>query len=192
MLQIKSDGRTCMKYTRRGVERSRLVILVSYCILCQSIRARGTVLRFSAVVSPIVKFLMEKNINIIQMPCPEMTYQGIVRSAAKKDVYDNAEFRGICREHALQIRRLLQELRRAGFQIIAILGIENSPTCGVNFVFREGKGRVHESGVFFEELKKSLEEHNIVNVPFIGVKIFAIEQSLLELQKFVGRNAFID
>lgn len=170
------------------VKRSKKIIFVSYCILCQSIRAQGVSIRFPAVVSPIIDFLMENHINIVQMPCPELHYDGVIREAVRKDAYDNPKFRRICKKYAKQVLDTMQILREAGYKIMGILGIENSPTCGVKFVFRAGKGRVHESGVFIEELQRLLSNRKLENIPFLGIQTFNIQKSVSDLKKLIYKQ----
>lgn len=170
---------------KESVRRSKKVIFLSHCILFQSIRAHGVSIKFSAVVRPIVELLMENNINLIQMPCPEIPYDGVIRKAVRKDVYDNPKFRKICSRYARQVVNLMRDLSDAGFKIVGILGVENSPTCGVRFVFRERKGRVNEPGIFIEELQRLLLAENFKHIPFLGIKTYNIEKSLLELRDII-------
>ena len=171
------------------VKRSKKVVFVSFCILSQSVRAKGVSIRFSAVVDPIVKLLMENNVNIVQMPCPELCYEGVLREAVRKDSYDNPEFRSICKEHANETIKTLHTMLKGGFQIIGILGVENSPTCGVNFVFRDGKGRVRESGIFIEELQQLLMPLEIKSIPIIGIQVYNIKNSMSELKNLISKQA---
>lgn len=171
---------------RGNVERSKKVVFVPYCLLCQSIRAQGVSVRFPAIVVPVIELLMENDVNVIQMPCPEMEYEGITRKAARKDAYDTPEFRAFCGKYAKRVTDTIRNLRGAGFNILGVLGIENSPTCGVTYVFREGRGRVRESGVFIEELQKLLSKENLPKIPFLGIKIFAAERSVSELRDLIS------
>lgn len=170
------------------VERSKKVIFISCCILCQSIRAKGVSIKFSAIVNPIIEFLMKNNINIIQMPCPEMYQYGVIRKVARKDVYDNPKFREICRKYAEEVVNTMKILHEAGYEIVGILGVENSPTCGVKFTFRKGKGRVYEPGIFIEELQKLLSSRKLDNIPFLGIQLFKIQKSILDLKNLIYKQ----
>lgn len=176
---------------REYVKRSKKVVFLSHCILFQSIRAYGVSLRFSSAVRPVVKLLIENDINLVQMPCPEMAYDGVMRKAVRKDVYDNPRFRKICSKHATQIINVMRDLSEAGFKIVGVLGIENSPTCGVRFVFREGKGRVNEPGIFIEELQKLLLAENFKQIPFLGIKTFNMKKSLTELGDILKQTSLM-
>jgi predicted secreted protein len=173
---------------KESVERSKKVIFVSYCTLCQSVRAKGVAIKFPAVANPVISFLMDNDISIIQMPCPELRYQGVKRDGVRKEAYDNAEFRAICKEYAEQVTHTMRTLRDDGFRITGVLGIENSPTCGVNFVLREGKGRVHESGVFIEELQNLLLRENVKDIAFVGISVFNIKKSLSDLRDLISKQ----
>lgn len=166
------------------VERSKKVAFVAGCMLCQAIRAQGVSIKFPAAVTPIIEFLMKNKVNIIQMPCPEIKYGNVIRKAARKEDYDNPEFRKICGEYAKQVVDIIKKLRKANFEIIAILGIENSPACGVTLVFRKGRGRVHEAGVFIEELRKLLSSENLQDIPILGIETFNVKKSLSKLESF--------
>lgn len=172
-----------------AVQRSKKVVFVSYCMLFQSVRAQGVAIKFRAAVNPVMKLLIDNDINIVQMSCPEISYEGIIRKAVRKDAYDNPEFRAICERHAKQVTDSIKILRNANFNVIGILGIENSPTCGVEFVFREGKGRSRESGIFVEELQKLLLSENLGNIPLIGIEVFNIKKSLLKLKDLIFKQS---
>lgn len=124
---------------KESVKRSKRVIFTSFCIICQSIRAQGVAIKFRAVVKPIIKLLMDEDINIIQMPCPELRYDGVIRNAVRKDAYDNPEFRAICKECAEQVMHMIRILREGKFQIIGILGIEKLPYMRSELCIQEGK-----------------------------------------------------
>jgi predicted secreted protein len=177
---------------KETVQRSKKFVFVSHCIICQSIRAQGVSIRFPAIVNPIVRLLMENDVNIVQMPCPEMDYEGVIRKAVRKDAYDNPNFRKICRKYAEQVLNTMKLLSDAGYKILGILGIENSPTCGVKFVFRNGKGRVHESGVFIEELQKLLSSEKVKTIPFLGIQTFNIKKSVSDLKNLIHKQTTME
>ena len=168
----------------KSITRSNRFIFVPFCLLCQGVRAEGVAIRYRAAVSPVVSFLMERDINIIQMPCPEIYGEGLGRRAAKKDHYDTPQFRDRCRALALELKSLIQRLRDGNGQVVGILGIENSPTCGINYVFRTGRGRVREAGVFVEELREVLGKE--LERKFVGVKVFSTERTIAEINALLA------
>lgn len=58
--------------------RSRKVIFLAHCFLNQNAISDGTA-DYPAVHRPFVDFLLDHNISIFQMPCPEFTCLGLDR-----------------------------------------------------------------------------------------------------------------
>jgi len=168
------------------MKRSKKVVFVPFCLLAQGFRAEGIVKKFPAIVKPVIDLLEEYQINIVQMPCPELEYEGIKRKPAGKARYDNETYRKICKKYANQIVSFIEDLIKNEYEISAILGIENSPSCAVNYLFEKGK-RVKGYGVYIEELKKKLEEKEF-DIPFLGVDIYGINKTISELKEILGNE----
>ena len=168
------------------MKRSKKVVFIPFCLLAQGLRAEGIVKKFPATVKPVVNLLEEYQVNLIQMPCPEIEYEGIKRKPAGKAKYDNEIYRNICRKYANQITSFIENLIENEYEILAILGIEKSPSCAINYLFEKGR-MVRGKGVYMEELKKNLEERNI-NIPFLGININGMNKTLAELRKFLGKK----
>ncbi len=75
---------------------------------------------------------MDNNISIIQLPCPEITYYGVKRWGHVKDQFDTTHFRKHCRQLFSIYLEQIEEYINNGYEILGIVGIEGSPTCGVN------------------------------------------------------------
>ena len=168
------------------MKRSKKVVFTSFCLLAQGLRAEGIVKKFPAIVKPVVDLLEEYDINIIQMPCPELEYEGIKRAPASKVKYDNEVYRNICKKYAENIASFIENLRENGYEVVGILGIENSPSCAVNYLFERGR-RVSGMGVYMEELKRKLKEKRLY-IPFIGIDIYGINKTLDELKKILNND----
>jgi predicted secreted protein len=134
--------------------RSGKVVLVAYCILNQNSRVLGLA-RYPAVIPEIVDTLTRHNIGIIQMPCPEIAFAGLKRAAQTKEQYDKPKFRKYCRQIAISLADQVQEYLQNDVKVVAVLGVEGSPSCGVS----------EASGILMEELKAELEQRSIL-VPF--------------------------
>lgn len=172
------------KKGENGMKRSKKVIFVPFCLLAQGFRAEGIVKKFPAIVKPVVDLLEGYQINLIQMPCPELEYEGIKRKPASKAKYDNETYRNICKKYANQMTSFIKELIGNGYEVLCILGIENSPSCAVSYLFEKGR-RVRGTGVYMEELKKKLEEEKI-DIQFLGVDIYGMNKTIFELRKILG------
>ena len=61
----------------------------------------------------------------------------------------------------------MRQLVDEGFEVLAIIGVDFSPACAVNYLNR-GTAIYADQGIYVEELRKCLEEARL-DVPFIGV-----------------------
>jgi len=179
-------------YSRNKIidQRSKKFIFVPFCLICQAFQAQGIVkYGFKAVIKPIVKEILRYDINIIQMPCPESQFGGYERGLQRKpksiDQYDKPAFRKICKYLAKKVIKMIKGILANGYEIIAILGMEFSPSCSVNFQYSQ-KGIVPRSGLFIDSLKKQLKKEKI-KIPFIGINKRNIKKSLVELRKILEK-----
>lgn len=107
--------------------------------------------------------------NVIQLPCPEMIYLGTSRREITKDQLDIPNYRRFCRSLFEPFADMIEQFYQEGYSI-NLLGVPNSPSCGVETTTIGGPaGRVseftHESvegmGVFYEEIMKELGERGV-------------------------------
>ena len=68
-----------------------------------------------------------------------------------------------------------------GYNVIAILGIEQSPSCCVNYIYTNN-GMEKRKGLFIEKLYAKIKKYNI---PIIGINRKFINKSLRELEKII-------
>ena len=139
--------------------RSDKVIFIPFCTLCQSAKASGLVKHYPTVVEPLVKLLNELKINIVQMPCPEMLGEGLVREPHDISYYERPDFIKLCKQLALAQTDIIEKFITDGFDIVGIMGIERSPSCSLGYVRRNGK-IVEGSGVFMREIVAILDKSN--------------------------------
>lgn len=148
--------------------RSKRIVLIPFCLISQGFQAKGIAREYPAVVKPMMKELLEREVNLIQMPCPEGMFGGYSRGL-KRDPkgirdYDVPEFRELCAILADDVIEMISAAISEGFQISAILGMEYSPSCAVNLQADKSQ----RPGIFIEILMKRLEKEGI-SIPFIGV-----------------------
>ena len=65
---------------------------------------------------------------------------------------------------------LIKEMKKNNFDIKAIIGVDGSPTCGVDRTALGGGVFDNDKGIFMKLLYKELEKNNI-NIPFIGARL---------------------
>ncbi|MGV8980804.1 CD3072 family TudS-related putative desulfidase [Clostridium sp.] len=128
------------------------------------------------------------DIHFIQLPCPEFNMYGSNRWGHTKDQFDNPFFRDNCRKILepilLQMKEYISEAEK--FEVLGIVGIDGSPSCGVNITccgdlggefsglddINEVIDRVHvksEKGVFMEVLEEMMMV-NAIHLPMLGLK----------------------
>lgn len=132
------------------MEREKNIVVVSHCILNQNsvviplARAKGS-------YNAICKTILDKNIGIIQMPCPELAHLGLSRPPKTKDEYDTKAYRQLCKELIQPILTQLLNYKDADYNLVGIIGIDESPTCSFN-----------NKGILMEILLELLDQHQII------------------------------
>ena len=187
-------------------ERGRKVIFLSHCLLNENTRYLGGAFR-KAGIDELIDELQKQGIGIVQMKCPEQkTWGGVLKremlmgygisgtlmNAFRKPYMlfflwkSRRSFRKIAKDVVAEIKDYID----SGFDVVGIVGINGSPSCGVSAAldlkksaefaayldieklnreyFNENcykKCLVNKSGIFFDELKQELYAHHIkVNI----------------------------
>lgn len=109
--------------------RSRRIVLVSHCLLNANSKVEG--LAQYTGVHPLISQLAGLGVGIIQMPCAEMGACGMRRWGQTREQYENPAFRELCARLAEETLAQVQEYQRCGYDILGLVGVDGSPTCGV-------------------------------------------------------------
>ena len=152
------------------------VIALAHCLLNQATRWRqnNEMPKASGPAKEVIETLFTQKIGVIQLPCPEFTFCGNPRPPRTKDEYENLPgFRQHCERLAEKSAGELKALATMGnaprIRVLAIIGVEHSPTCSVNSAPR-GVGckaeYANEMGLFFEILGKEIEKSGL-KIPFM-------------------------
>ena len=113
-----------------GVDRrSRQIVFVSHCVLNANAKVEG--LSLYGGVHPLVGELSARGVGIIQMPCAEMGACGMKRWGQTREQYAHPAFEEYCASLAEDTASQVSEYQRCGYEILGVVGIEGSPTCGV-------------------------------------------------------------
>lgn len=156
--------------------RSLNFVFVPFCLMAQAYQAQGLVkYQWRATIKPFVELLLEKEINIIQMPCAESSFKSsLVREPKGLKKYDTDEFNEHCEILATNVAKEIRKIYNGGYKVLAILGIEQSPSCCVNYIYTN-KGMEKRMGLFIEKLYSKI---NDLNIPIIGINRKYISKSL--------------
>lgn len=163
--------------------RSKYFVFVPFCLLAQSYQAQGIVkYEWRSSIKPIVQMLIDNDINIIQMPCSEATFNNsLIREPKGLKKYDTKEFNEHTNTLASSVADNIKEVIESGYKVIAILGIEQSPSCCINYIYTN-EGMKNTKGLFMDKLHENIKEYNI---PFIGINRKYIKKSLNELKNII-------
>ncbi|MDO4565854.1 MAG: hypothetical protein Q4B42_00835 [Oscillospiraceae bacterium] len=142
-----------------------------------------------------LKRAVEKGVQLVQLPCPEFLLYGRRRWGHVSEQFDTPYFRAECRRMLREIILQLKEYLAGNdrFEVLGIVGIDGSPSCGVDYTcFGDWGGNLGDrqdleaviassrlgegSGILIEELKALLAEEGI-ELPLRG--LFAPEPEKL-------------
>jgi len=173
--------------------RSKKVVIVAHCVLNQNARI-DTCATAPAVFPKVLEALVERQIGILQYPCPELGFLGMGRQGQdcaswdgsyqheSGEVYDQMtvpEGRKLLRGLAENLVYQIKEYGKYGFKVLGVLGILGSPTCGVCLKYY--KGIDETDGAFIEELKKSFEEAGL-DLPILGLNDLEPDENVARIQ----------
>ena len=115
------------------------IIFVSHCILNTASKVvmynREEMESEERLRKQFLKKAAEHNVDIIQLPCPEFTLYGANRWGHVSNQFDNVFFRTHCRKILLPVINQLKEYlaHEDRFQVLGFVGIDGSPSCGVDY-----------------------------------------------------------
>jgi predicted secreted protein len=152
----------------------RLVFLIE-CLINQNARDMGAA-TCPAVNRQVVELLLQNDVGMAQIPCPEMTCLGFKRTRPAgmsiRSALDRPDAQDYCHMLARQTADRIESYRSHGVVVLAILGgNEESPGCAVHSdaaITLPGDLRP-ESGVFTQALATELAHRGII-VPFRGMR----------------------
>jgi len=160
--------------------RSRRVVFVAHCILNQNAKIDGCA-RCPGAMRELVSELVDADLGIVQAPCPELMCLGLDRGAVTSAectvesedtrvgrLMAEGEASARCDALARDVAWQAQEYARHGFQVVGLIGVNGSPTCGVERNWREGAER-EEPGVFVRQVRERLLAAGM-DVPMRGVR----------------------
>lgn len=166
--------------------RSEYFVFVPFCLLAQAYQAQGIVkYEWKSSIKPFVNLLIDNDINIIQMPCAESTFHNnLIREPKGLTKYNTVNFNIHCEHIAKEVSNQIKQLIESNYKVIAVLGIEQSPSCCVNYIYTN-HGNENRKGIFIEKLYDKIKEYDI---PIIGINRRYINKSLKQLEKIINET----
>ena len=128
--------------------RSKRVIFVSHCIFNQNAKIDGCA-HYPGAIRGAADLLLRSGCGIVQMDCPELLHLGLDRrveadrrrTIASEDtrvaeLMESPAGRACCRDVASRVVLQVEQYVRNGFAVVGVLGVNGSPTCGVETGWR--------------------------------------------------------
>jgi predicted secreted protein len=177
-------------------ERSKTIVFVAHCILNQNSISDGTA-AYPGTIKEIMKLLCISDVGIVQMPCPELSCLGLDRGniggSGCPILEENTRIRMMMSQRSVKskISQLVHHLifqileyRKYAFDIRGIVGVNRSPSCGVDTTSKYNQ-EVEGQGVFIEALRNELNK-NKINVKIVGIKAFEPKKAVKVMQNLIG------
>ncbi len=163
-------------------QRSKKIILMAHCVLNQNAKLDRCA-HYPGAIKDLSGIVIERGVGIIQMPCPELLYLGLDRQVdrgkcstveeedtriAQRMAGENGK--ALCREIANSIVFQVEEYRKNGFEIMGLVGINGSPTCGVETTWFNGQEQ-DGPGVLIKILSDDLNQR-CLSISMRGIKAY--------------------
>jgi len=111
--------------------RNRTVVVLAHCHLNVNTKVHGLA-EYGGVRAEVLEPLIAAGHGIVQLPCPEASFLGMKRWGMTREQYDTPAYRRHCRSILGPVVDTLVALAEDGCRIESVLGVDGSPTCGVN------------------------------------------------------------
>jgi predicted secreted protein len=178
--------------------RSKKVILVAHCLLNQNSISDGTA-DYPSQFRELVDLFVENEIGINQLPCPEFTCLGLDRQdkqgGTRPVLVENTRIRDLmCEESnveqlqnkAEEVVTQIQEYTAYGFKVLGVIGVNRSPSCGVETTTRNNQ-EVNGRGVFMELISEACCRGGH-SIEMIGVKTSEKEESVKRVGRLIEKT----
>lgn len=178
-------------------KRGKKIVLVAHCFFNQNSKIDECAYYPGAILE-VAKALINTEVGIIQMPCPEIFYLGLDREVdpkANRTVesedtrvakrMQEEQSKTLCKSMVDSIVYQVEEYLKHGFHIVGLIGMNGSPTCGINTTWHDGQ-ELEGKGIFIEILEKALKDRDIfINMVGITARdpkhaVSAVEKLLLD------------
>ncbi|MEM5774763.1 MAG: CD3072 family TudS-related putative desulfidase, partial [Anaerolineaceae bacterium] len=169
-------------------QRSKRVILAAHCVLNQNAKIDRCAF-YPGVMREVTLAILQAGVGFVQMPCPELMCLGLDRQARADhpgtvasedtrvaDCMAGGAAQRVCRQLAADLVYQIEQYRCNGFEVIGVLGINGSPTCGVEISWRADQEQ-SEPGVFIGLLQEACRQKGI-ELPFRGIRAAEPQQAL--------------
>lgn len=178
--------------------RSRKILLLAHCLLNQNAKLDRCA-HHPGVFTELMALILRSGVGVLQLPCPELLYLGLDRQTdraqnqtiAAEDTriaqrMQAGPGRALCMELVQPVLFQIQQYQKEGFQVVGLVGINGSPTCGVETNWAENV-EPPGPGVFTRVLQEALN-HERIMIPMVGVKTYQPDQAVMAVKEILHLN----
>jgi len=176
-------------------KRSKKILLVAHCALNQSAKLDQCAF-YPGVIREVAGVLIDSDLGLLQMPCPELLCLGLDRQV-KKGITPTVEeedtriaIRLIEDQSQLILHKIaddlifqLLEYQKNGFTITGLVGMNGSPSCGVELTWANDEEK-QGPGVFIRLLKEKLEQNDLA-ITMRGIKAYEPKEAVDVVKDFI-------
>jgi len=176
-------------------KRSKYIVFVAHCILNQNSISDGTAI-YPGSITEIMELLCSYNVGVVQMPCPELMCLGLDWGNLSEHNLPVAEENTRIRTKmsqkfmASRIQQLvhyidfqIKEYHKYGFEILGIVGINRSPSCGVDTTSKNNQETEGE-GIFIEALRNELKT-DMIHIEVVGINPWKPSKAVKVIKKLI-------
>ena len=180
-------------------KRSKRVLLIAHCIFNQNAKIDRCA-HYPGSLPEVAEVLIDAGVGIVQLPCPELLYLGLDRRVDRNaattiesedtrvaERMADAQGRALCRELAGQLGYQVEEYRKNGFDVIGLVGINGSPTCGVETTWSNGREE-QGAGIFIQMLTAECHQKE-VPLSMRGVKAYEPRRAVAVVMELLAGGA---
>ena len=122
---------------------------------------------FSGPFKDLLEIFAESGIGIVQLPCPQLEFNGGLNRSVKHNSASTNSYRNNCKKMSTSLIGQIESYIKNSYHVVGIIGVEFSSTCGVHQV-QNGKKNVPGKGVLMEEIEKEMQKKNF-QVPMASI-----------------------
>ena len=177
-------------------KRSKKVVFVAHCILNQNAKIDRCA-HYPGAMPEVTQTLLDAGIGMVQLPCPELLILGLDRRAdmnkettiASEDtrvatLMQHFTAKAICDKLAKDVLYQAEEYAKNGFDVLGVLGINGSPTCGVEFNWGDDCEEPRP-GVFMQAIQDACKERAFI-LPMRGVRASQPEEAVNSVKALIS------
>jgi len=144
--------------------RSKRVVFIAHCILNQNAKLDGCA-HYPGAIREVAEVILASGCGVAQLDCPELVQLGLDRGASGDlprtidsedtriaELMEAASGRACCRGIAERMAQQAEQYVRNGFEVVGLLGVNGSPSCGVETSWSSGV-ETEAQGVLIREVK---------------------------------------